>query len=211
MVERYLTPCDTLYAEYLITDDGPELSGVGQLLMEPVASVQITHGELVTPEVMGKLLKAGERLTAAIHAMGYRGLLSTDALLTEAGEVVLTETNGRLSGSTHLHVVIDGRILRSEHRGHRVLLERFGWCVPSFTAAVERLGAAGLAFDRNSGTGVMITSDLMPDRCVNFCVVAEKLHSAQEIERTGSRPVHPCGRQRRRNDPALTFVQEYMK
>lgn len=215
VVEQYLTTCDTVYAEYLITDDGPELSGLGQLLMEPVAFAQIVHGDLITSEVASKLLEAGRRLTTAVHGLGYRGYLSTDALLTSAGDIVLTETNGRLSGSTHLHVVVDRRILAPEHRGRRVLLERFGWAVPSFAAAVECLNTAGLGFDPSTGTGVLITSDLLPDRSVNFCAVEQTLCAAQDLERlvlalfdpadANADAAAPAGH------PALLFVQEYMK
>lgn len=183
VLEQYLTDCETVYAEYFIDDDGPRLSGTGDILMAPVAVGQIVPAQALTAATRSKLVESGLRLTTAVHAMGYRGYLSTDAVLTPTGEIFITETNGRLSGSTHLHAVLDERVLAPEFRGRRVLLERFGWTVPSFAAAVERLGSAGLDFAVETGVGVVLTSDLRPDRSVSFCVIAEDLESARTIER----------------------------
>jgi hypothetical protein len=183
VVERYLADCDTVYAEFFVGDDGPRLSGVGELLMEPVAVAQVIPAQALTPVTRATLLAAGQRMARAVHAMGYRGYLSTDAVLTPAGEIFITETNGRISGSTHLHIAIEDRVLDAAHRGRRVLLEHYGWAVPSFVDAVERLTDAGLGFDRHTGTGVLLTSVLMPDRSVTYCVIAEDLESARAIER----------------------------
>lgn len=183
VVEQYLTNCDTVYAEYLIGNDGPRLSGLGELLMDPVAVGQLVPGLAGTPAVRDALLAAGRQLTSAVHAMGYRGYLSTDAVLTPSGEVFLTETNGRLSGSTHLHAVVEDRLLARGEHGPRLLSERWEYRVPSFAVAVERLAGAGLAFDPDAGTGVLVTSDRLPDGTITCCVVAADLSSARATER----------------------------
>lgn len=183
VIERYLAGCDTVYAEYLVGEDGEELQGTGELLMEPVVVGEIIPAQALTDEAADTLVAAGRKLCGAFRAMGYRGYLSTDAVLTPAGEVVFTETNGRLSGSTHLHAVVRSRLVPEPYRGRRVLLERGGWSVPSFTSAVERLDEAGLGFDPRTGTGVVLTSDLMPDCTVTPCVVAEDAESARTVER----------------------------
>ncbi len=182
VVEQYLANCDTVYAEYLIGDDGPRLSGLGELLMEPVAVGQLVPGLAGVPAVRDALLDAGRDLTGAAHAMGYRGCLSTDAVLTPSGELFLTETNGRLSGSTHLHVVIEDRLLARGEHGPRLLSERWDYRVPSFAVAVRRLADAGLAFDPDTGTGALVTSDLLPDGTITCCVVAADRQSARTTE-----------------------------
>jgi hypothetical protein len=181
-VERYLTDCDTVYAEYLIGEHGPELSGVGELLMEPVATGQLVPPRSLTAATRQTLVEAGLRVCRAMYAMGYRGYLSTDAVLTPSGEIVLTETNGRISGSTHLHAAIENRLLDAEQRADRVILERFGWAVPSFAGARDRLAEAGLGFDSHSGLGVVLTSDLLPDRTVSYCVLARDLAAVTDVE-----------------------------
>lgn len=182
IVERYLTGCDTVYSEYLVGDDGPVLVGVGEILMSPVPV-----GEIVPPQGLSRtarsvLVASGSAMASAYHAIGYRGFLSTDAVLTPAGEIFFTETNARMSGSTHLHVVINDRLLAAQHRGRRVVLELHDWVVPSFAAAVDKLAEAGLAFDRESGIGVVLTSVLMPDRSVAYCVVAGDLAAARSMQ-----------------------------
>jgi hypothetical protein len=183
VVERYLADCDTVYGEYLIDEDGAELSGIGEILMEPGPIGEIVPAQALNPAGQAALVDAGMRVCRVLHLMGYRGYLSTDAVLTPGGEIFLTETNGRMSGSTHLHVVIHRRLLDTVHRGRRVALELHDWPVPSFAAAAERLSAAGLAFDRSTGSGVVLTSDLMPDGTLTYCVVAEDIDSARAVQR----------------------------
>ena len=180
VIERYLRDSNTVYAEYLIGDDGEELVGTGDILMEPVAKAEIVPSQMLSASTRATLVAAGRRLCQSYRAIGYRGYLSTDAVLTPAGEVVFTETNGRLSGSTHLHTVIGSRLL-GPRRAHRVLLERWDWPVPSFACALERLSRAGLSYDPHTCTGVLFTSDLMPDSTLTYCVAAENLQSAQSV------------------------------
>jgi hypothetical protein len=179
VVERYLPGCDTVYAEYVVGDRGEELLGTGELLMEPVAVGEVVPAQALTDAGRATLVDAGRRLCRAYGAIGYRGFLSTDAVLTPAGEIVFTETNGRLSGSTHLHTVVRARLVAEEHRERRVLLERRGWAVPSFSAALERLTGAGLGYDQHTSTGVVLTGDRTPDGTLTYCVVAEDLATAR--------------------------------
>lgn len=179
VVERYLPGCDTVYAEYVVGDRGEELLGTGEILMEPVAVGEVVPAQALTAAGRATLVDAGRRLCRAYGAIGYRGFLSADAVLTPAGEIVFTETNGRLSGSTHLHTVVRARLVAEEHRDRRVLLERRGWAVPSFSAALERLTGAGLGYDQHTSTGVVLTSDLTPDGTLTYCVVAEDLATAK--------------------------------
>lgn len=196
VVEQYLLDCDTVYAEFLVGDEGPELSGVGELLMAPVAVGQVVPPQCLTPATRHALIEAGLRVARAMHAIGYRGYLSTDSVLTPSGEIVLTETNGRISGSTHLHVAIENRLLAGTNLADRVILERFDWMVPSFAAARAALVEAGLGFDRELDLGVVLTSDLSPDRTLSYCVVARDLAGAEAVAQRlptllGERPDGP--------------------
>lgn len=181
VVERYLPGCDTVYAEYLLGGEGLELSGTGQILMEPVAIGEIVPALAPTEAARAELVNEGARLGRCVHTMGYRGYLSTDAVLTPAGDIVFTETNGRMSGSTHLHTVIRERLLTAAQRPDRVLLERRGWTVPSFAAAEQWLTRNELGFDPATGTGVLLTSDRVPDGTVTYCIVAPDLAAATAV------------------------------
>lgn len=181
VIEHYLPGCQAVYAEFLVGDDDVRLLGDGEMFMEPVVVGEVVPAQALTPTTRDTLVGNGRRLAQAYRGIGYRGYLSTDAVLTPAGDIVFTEVNGRLSGSTHLHTVIGARLVDPAHR--RVRLERTGWPVPSFTAAVDSLAEAGLAYDPVTSTGVVLTSDLLPDHTVVHCTVAEDLAAAVAVQR----------------------------
>ncbi|MFE7532497.1 zinc-binding dehydrogenase, partial [Kitasatospora sp. NPDC057542] len=183
VVERYFADCAPLYAQFVIDDAAVVLAGCGEMVMRPVVVGEITPP--VTPDagVLAELVEQGARLCEALRVIGYRGTVSADAVLTPKGEIYFHETNGRLTGSSHLHDVFFGRLLREEHRGSRYILELGGLKVPSFAQAVEAVGAAGLAFDPQTGTGVLYSSDFGPaDGSVMYCVVGESPEAVRTLE-----------------------------
>ena len=183
VIERYLIGCDTLFGECAIEDDGPQLLGVGECVMAPVEIAEVVPAQGLGEAVRAALLRVCLQLSGVLHAIGYRGYVSIDAVLTPTGQIFITEWNARLSGCTHLHLVVHRRLLKPAHQGHRVALEQHDWVVPSFGAAVQRLTDAGLAFDKETGTGVLLTSDVTPDATVTYCMVAENLTGARALER----------------------------
>jgi hypothetical protein len=180
VVERFFPGSTTVYAEYLIGDRGARLIGLGELLMEPVAIGAVLPAQTIDARTRATLLDGAQRLMDSLRVLGYRGVVSADAIHTPDGQVLFTETNCRLTGSTHVHLVLDGRVVDADHREKRVFLERGGWAVPSFPAAVERLAAAGLGYDPTSRTGVVITSD-DGDGTVDCCAIADALATAEEM------------------------------
>jgi hypothetical protein len=182
VVEQYLTGATTVYAEFAVEHHASLLRGTGEMLMNTVAVGEIVPPQSITPEEHGELVEAGRRLCDAFRAMGYRGNISADAVRTADGRIAFTETNGRITGSTHLHAVVRDRVLHPRFHGARVLLELATWSVPSFGAAVRALAAAGLEFDRDSGTGVLLTGNYVEiDGKVMYCVVAEDAESARAV------------------------------
>ncbi|MEU3573267.1 peptide ligase PGM1-related protein [Kitasatospora sp. NPDC036755] len=183
VVERYFADCAALYAQFLVEDAGVSLSGCGEMLMRPVVVGEITPPVTPAPEVLAELVDRGARLCEVLRGIGYRGTISADAVLTPKGEILFHETNARLTGSSHLLDVFFGRLLREEHRGSRHILELGGLRVPSFAEAVAAIGAAGLAFDPETGTGVLFSSDYGPaDGSVMYGVVAETPEAARALE-----------------------------
>lgn len=185
IVERYFPDSVPLYVEFLLSDSGLELIGHGEMLTAPVVVGLVTPAPALTPKSLAELVNSGRRLCEPYHVMGYRGIISADAFLTPCGQLLFCETNGRITGTTHLHTVIGERLVGPEYPRSRVLLDRSDWQVPSFGAAVERLAAAGLAFNASSRTGVVLVCDVegTDDTVVEYCVVAEDLESARAVER----------------------------
>ncbi|WP_406206506.1 peptide ligase PGM1-related protein [Kitasatospora sp. NBC_01560] len=183
VVERYFADSVPLYAEFTIGERGSVLSGCGEMLMDPVVLGEITPP--VTPDagVRAELIDQAARLCESLRVLGYRGTLSADAFLTPKGELYFSETNGRLTGSTHLHDALFARLVGAEHRGARVILELAGLHVPSFPEAVAAIGRAGLAFDPATRTGVVFSADFGPaDGSVMYCAIAEDAAAARAAE-----------------------------
>lgn len=184
VIERYFTDCITVYAESDVREGAVVLSGVGQILMEPVAAGEIVPPQDVAAQAMLDVAAGGERLCEIYGALGYRGYMSADAIVTPQGEVFFTETNGRVTGSTHLHLVLKRRVLGRRNHLNRVLLEREGWKVPSYEAAVEALSKSKLGYDEESGIGVVITANYVPvDKSVMYCAIAPSYSEAARLEK----------------------------
>ncbi|SER90316.1 hypothetical protein SAMN05216188_11769 [Lentzea xinjiangensis] len=184
VVERYYEDSVALYGEYLITDDGIELIGNGEMMMSPVLSGIILPAQPPSPEQLAELLLLGRRMCEPFRDMGYRGVLSPDAILTPDGELLFTEMNARITGCSHLHIAIAECAGGRERLGDRVVLEQGGWRVPSFGAAVDVLDRSGLALDPATRAGVVLGLDLTRlNGTVRCCFVAEDLPAALEMQR----------------------------
>lgn len=185
VVEEYLRDSAAYYGEYLIADDGVHLTAHGELFYAPYAVAQIIPATGLDPQLLSELLDSGRRLCEALRQVGYRGYLAADAIVTPHKEVLFTEWNGRVTGSTHLYRALGERVV-GDYLRDRVLLDRSwpaGWTVPSFAAAVERLADAGLAYDPASRTGVLLSSAFNEDyQTVMHCVVARNVDDAWDLQ-----------------------------
>ncbi|GAA4225101.1 hypothetical protein GCM10022254_06260 [Actinomadura meridiana] len=189
VAERYVRDSSAFFVEFLISDSGVELTGDGELLSAPYAVGQIMPSQGVEPAVFDQLVEGGRRLAEALHALGYRGILGPDAIVTPTREVLFTEFNGRITGSTHIYGRIGGRAVDGFGKD-RIILERVwpgGWSTPSFTDALTTLRDAGLAYDPATRTGVILTNAFDGQNGVMYCVVAENLNTAWSADRA----LHP--------------------
>ncbi|MFF8950713.1 peptide ligase PGM1-related protein [Streptomyces sp. NPDC014940] len=184
VVERYVPDSDTVFAEYRITDASVEIYGQGELVYAPTPDKQIMPSQKLSHDQLQCLLHHSRRLSGQLHAMGYRGMVGHDAVLTPDGEILFTEFNCRTTGTTHLYSVIGERVVGTDYPERRVILEHVGWKVPSLQAAVSRLAAAGLAYDPVRRVGVVLSEDFDPAHGdVFFCAIAEDLDAATACEK----------------------------
>ncbi|GGZ41682.1 peptide ligase PGM1-related protein [Streptomyces poonensis] len=177
VVERYYPGSTSLFAEFLITDDGVEFGGTGEMIMAPLAKAQVVPAQGLERDTACDLVAHGRRLCVPLHAMGYRGRLSADAVLSPDGELFFTEYNGRVTMSTHTYAVIGARLAGLDHADDRVVVECIwpdGWSARSFASAVTALTETGLAYDPSTRTGVVFSSALdLRDHSIMQCVIAE--------------------------------------
>lgn len=183
VVERYFPDSVAIFAEFSLTDRGVKFAGLGEMLAAPIADGQVIPPVGVSPTTVAEIVDGGYRLSAAMHAIGYRGTLSADAIVTPDAAVLFSEYNGRITGSTHIYSTIGARIVGKDWMRRRVLLERRGWTASSFQAAVDMLKDSGLAFNCETRSGVVLTGTFFPTRkVISYTVVAEDLTAAISIE-----------------------------
>lgn len=184
VVEQYHRDSPAVFAEFLLTDAGVEFTGQGEMLPSAFAAGEIMPAFWLKPDTLAELVAGARRLCEAVHATGYRGYLSGDAIVTPDQRVLFTEFNGRVSGSTHIYDIVGRRVVGPDYADDRILLERGGWAVPSFQAAAETIEAAGLAYDPAARTGVVLLNAVDPRQgTVIYCVVAGDLDAALDRER----------------------------
>ncbi|GGQ43783.1 preATP grasp domain-containing protein [Couchioplanes azureus] len=158
VIEQYIHDCTPVYAEFVIGEGDRRLLGHGEMRMKPIINGLVVPGPTAELASYGAFLDSCARLAAAVQAMGYRGNISFDAMATPEGQILFNECNGRVGGSTHIHR-IGTDVVGADYATTKVLVERRRCSWPSFTEALEALREAGIAYDRKTATGVLITVD----------------------------------------------------
>lgn len=179
VVERYYPGSRAMFAEFAIADEGVRLAGTGEMVSAPLAAAEIIPPQGLSTREIDELIEGGRLMSVALHAIGYRGMLSADAIVTPDREVMFTEYNGRVTGSTHIYGIVGGKLVGEDYAGKRVLYEREGWPTPSLDAAMAKLKEADLQFDplRNVGT-VLVMPYNKSNGTIRYCIVAENLDDA---------------------------------
>lgn len=186
VVEHYLRDSSAYFTEFDVSDDGVEFRGDGELLSAPYAVGQVMPAQGLGPDVRDQIVEGGRRLAVALQAMGYRGNLGPDAIVTPLGEVMFTEWNGRVTGSTHIYGEIGATVVGAEFGSTRMILERVwprGWSVTGFADALARLQASGLGYDSERREGVVFTNAFDGENGVMFCIVAPSVDRAWAVDR----------------------------
>jgi len=187
VVERYFPESMAVFAEFTIGGDGVRLGGQGQLMSLPHEVMsEIIPAVNIDPLLVGRVIEGGAKLCEGLRAIGYRGVLSADAIVTPHGEVYFTEYNGRYTGSTHTYAVIGEKLVGPNYADDCVIVERLetkAWSTSSFSDAVTALTASGLAYDPATRRGVIYVHPFDPhSNSVPYCVVAENPEAAADIE-----------------------------
>jgi hypothetical protein len=176
VIEHFLPDAVPVYAEVVIGEEGVRLFGFGEMRMKP------TNNGLVVPSPsaglpdFARFLGHATRLGEVVREVGYRGNMSVDGIALADGTVLVNEFNGRIGGSTHIHLIGE-RVLGPGYLERRVLVarSRCGWA--STVDALAAIASAGLAYERDRGTGAIISGD--DGQCL---LVGETMTGALELE-----------------------------
>ncbi|EOD64906.1 peptide ligase PGM1-related protein [Amycolatopsis vancoresmycina] len=181
VLEEYVPESASLWGEAEITEDGAEVYGYGEVRMKPVIDgVDIPAARRGPAD---PFLTALGKLAGVMGAMGYRGLVNIDAMLTPDGRLLFNEFNARFGGSTHLFR-IGQRVVGGRYLEDRCLVERRTCAVPAFDEALAELARRGLAYDPATRTGVVIpVYGTDPGGTGGeACLVAEDAEAARALE-----------------------------
>jgi Pre ATP-grasp domain/PGM1 C-terminal domain len=176
--ESYHAGSRACFAEFKI---GGEVvfSGSGEMNYLPLAASQTIPFPDIDSAAGALLVRGGAAIAEAYRAMGYRGYLSADGILTPSGEVFFTEANARITGSTHIYVGIGERLIGAGYAKSHFLIDRIWpetWRADSFSAALSALDEAGILYDGQRQEGVVLCSPLdRRDNTIMHCIVARNL------------------------------------
>ncbi|RNL73843.1 peptide ligase PGM1-related protein [Streptomyces sp. I6] len=184
VVEEYHPGSRGVFAEFVIGDEDVELGGQGEMVAEPVADHSYLPAPDLAPGQEAALMAGGRRLCEVLQAMGYRGVLSADAIITAEGTgpaVLFTEYNGLVTGSTHVYH-LGKRLAGADYARDRLLAEYVSWRVPSFAAARAHLDSEKIAWDPATRTGVVLLNSWRDNPgVVPYCLIAEDAEAAQRL------------------------------
>jgi hypothetical protein len=186
VVEQFAPDAVSVYSEHYAADEGTRPTEMGTLLyVGRRLSHQIVPLRAVDDGVRAQLLAGGERLAQAYRALGYRGYLSADAIVTTEGQVVFTEVNAQVSGSLHIYQVIAHQIVDTSAAPQRSVVEYHvppTWAVPDFDAFLAALDELGCDYDPATRTGVIVSMPVIPLQvnraqfvfCIAYATVADR-------------------------------------
>lgn len=182
VLETHVSGWDTFYAEFRIGDDcisGPHLGQLtfsdGGLTLEVLPSRPEGDG-------MHKLCENALILAEKYQAIGYRGYLSADAIVSPQGSVLFTEVNSRYTGSTHLYSVMKSLPVAIENESPRIVMQAQ---LPqtSLSETLSNWRQRGIAYSSKYGVGaVALTPELGGiDGPIAFNAIGRSLDEAQRI------------------------------
>lgn len=182
VIEHYIERSLPIYAEIDIADGGIEVVGHGEMIITPILNGLIAPAPSAGLPGFAGFLDHARRLGEVVRAIGYRGRMSIDAIITPDHEILLNECNGRLGGSTHIHAIEHD--LAGPARD-RVLIERRRKRLPPLDAALALLASLGLAYAPAERTGILITvDDAGPGGGFGeYCLIARTRDAAEQAER----------------------------
>lgn len=187
VVEEYIRHSPAYFAEFSVSAESVQLEATGELLSAPYAVGEVMPAQGLERAQSDALVGGGRRLAEAVQRIGYRGLISADAIVSPEGQVYFTEFNGRVTGSTHIYGGVGGRVLQEKFGSGRVILERVwpeAWHTDSFEDALRRLERSGLAYDRATSSGIVVTTPFDGRGGVMYAICAADLSACWALDRS---------------------------
>ncbi|WP_406359555.1 hypothetical protein OID55_01135 [Streptomyces sp. NBC_00715] len=161
VIEAFVPDARTVYCEQHVTDTSVRPAESGELRY---TGRHLSHESVplrdLTPPVREQFLDGSARLARAYQAIGYRGRLSTDAIVRPDGRVLFTEVNAQITGSWHIYEVFAHHIVHAHADPARTVTEAHvpaHWTVPNGASFHHALAEIGLGYSPATRTGVIVS------------------------------------------------------
>lgn len=160
VVEAYYPVKKILYAEFLIerATSSVHFRNWGSPRMNPGCfGLTIPPGE-VPPFLAAKFISGATEVARIACDLGFDGLLDVDGIVTSQGDVIFNEVNGRTGGCSHVHAICE-KLLGKGYGNRAVAATSNEVRTRSLSRLMSRLRETGLAFDKRTQRGVVITAE----------------------------------------------------
>lgn len=186
VIEAFVADARTLYVEVSCYADRVGVGMIGELEFEDgKISREIFPASDISDGVRTQLESFANRLGQAYSAIGYRGRLSLDSVVTEDGRVFFTEANARYTSSTHLIEPIAQRVVRVSEYPERVIvqfLSQKSWQIESLKALIETMDSNDLSYDNSVRKGlILVTPVIESSNQILLAAVAEDTAAAYKL------------------------------
>jgi len=159
VIEEFQRRATSVYAEFLCDDSGVQFMEVGNLIFENrLTTREVLALRNLAEDVRTRLVTSGTRLAEFYRAIGYRGHLAGDALVTEDGEVTFTEVNAQVTSSTHVYTAIAHRIVDTSREPERSVAQCHSpsdWAMADIDEFIRGVDEVGCLYDQDSREGVI--------------------------------------------------------
>lgn len=144
------------------------------------------NNSIFSPELAQKLLLFGSRLGETYAKAGYRGYYDVDCIYTKSGELLITESNVRKTGGTHVYHA--GIILLGKNFGdsHYLLSNNTHPLPPgtSFSFAELLSKLEPLLFTKEKGEGILLaSSNILRQGKLSHIIIGNDEKRAHALER----------------------------
>jgi Pre ATP-grasp domain/PGM1 C-terminal domain len=183
IIEVYHPSSRDLSADVFVPRTGaPRLMSYSDLRM-----AETWKGSIYPPQGLALSLHAHlgaymQQIAIMAQQLGYYGPMNIDAILTTSGELLFTEFNGRIGGTTGIDT-IGRRLLGHDYLDRYVLASQIDVPTPAFNVLAKVLNERGLLFKRGSHNGVVIYNETTEEMgMVEYIVVGRDWEETSHYE-----------------------------
>jgi hypothetical protein len=195
VVEVYHPSVMVHYSELWVSGDvdAPTVLNFGEMRMEPTFIGLEIPPRRLSEFQLAEMIAHSTTLAAAAGRRGFRGYMNIDSILTEDGELLFTEVNGRMGDCTHIDYLAR-RLVGDSYGTEHTVLTRNWVPVRGFTEVVGALRDEGLLYDHSRGCGVVLPiEDVDRSGVIDYMVIGDDARHARRIEEHAERVLSVLG------------------